>query len=161
MGEALLVRRGGAAGEAPLIIEAGLIVEFYGLSSNIPDGWALCDGQNSTPNLTDKFIVGAGDTYAISATGGSVNAVNPTHTHTTGTTNTQGSHSHNWSLSSVNIGGQGTIASNGHSPSSSNTATAGQGNHSHTVSISTVGESGAGKNLPPYLGLFYIIKVEA
>lgn len=33
--------------------------------NNIPDGWALCNGSNGTPNLRDQFIVGAGDSYSI------------------------------------------------------------------------------------------------
>jgi microcystin-dependent protein len=37
-------------------------------------GWALCDGQThsgiTTPDLRDRFVVGAGNTYAVDATGG-------------------------------------------------------------------------------------------
>ena len=40
-------------------IQTGMIVMWSGTIANIPTGWALCDGNNSTPNLTDKFIVGA------------------------------------------------------------------------------------------------------
>jgi hypothetical protein len=39
--------------------------------ASIPGGvWKLCDGQNGTPNLVDKFILGAGGTIAVGATGG-------------------------------------------------------------------------------------------
>lgn len=48
----------------------GIITMWSGAISNIPTGWALCDGNNGTPNLTDRFIVGAGDTYSVGATGG-------------------------------------------------------------------------------------------
>lgn len=37
-------------------LPAGTIVMFNG-SSDIPEGWAICDGRNGTPNLIDKFIV--------------------------------------------------------------------------------------------------------
>jgi len=54
----------------------GLICEWSGSIVSIPDGWALCDGNNGTPDLRDKFVVGAGSTYAPDATGGAT-----THTH--------------------------------------------------------------------------------
>lgn len=38
--------------------------------TTIPTGWKLCNGQNGTPDLRDRFIVGAGNSYAIGAKGG-------------------------------------------------------------------------------------------
>jgi len=35
-----------------------------------PEGWAVCDGSNGTPDLRDLFILGAGDTYSSGDTGG-------------------------------------------------------------------------------------------
>lgn len=46
----------------------GLIVMWSG--TTVPYGWTLCDGQNGTPDLRDRFIVGAGRNYNIGATGG-------------------------------------------------------------------------------------------
>ena len=83
---------------------------WSGLISSIPDRWALCNGTNGTPDLRDRFIVGAGSGYAPGNTGGqntvtlTVNQI-PAHGHTgsaaangvhshTGSTNQQGSHSH-------------------------------------------------------------------
>lgn len=40
------------------LLPKGTIVMFNGASSEIPEGWAICDGSNGTPNLVDKFIVG-------------------------------------------------------------------------------------------------------
>ena len=34
----------------------GSIIMFSGLMSEIPDGWAICNGENGTPNLIGKFI---------------------------------------------------------------------------------------------------------
>lgn len=51
-------------------IPSGSIIHWYGNIADIPDGFALCNGTNGTPDLRDKFIVGAGSTYALSATGG-------------------------------------------------------------------------------------------
>ena len=40
-------------------------------SNDIPIGWTLCNGSNGTPDLQNRFIIGAGSTYAVNATGGS------------------------------------------------------------------------------------------
>ena len=48
----------------------GMIMMWSGAISNIPSGWVLCDGNNSTPDLRNRFIVGAGNSYAVAATGG-------------------------------------------------------------------------------------------
>lgn len=52
------------------VVLKGMILMWSGKAEEIPTGWALCDGNNGTPNLTDKFIVGAGKGYAVGATGG-------------------------------------------------------------------------------------------
>lgn len=46
------------------------VTAFRGAIADIPDGWQLCDGTNGTPDLRNLFIVGAGDDYAVGATGG-------------------------------------------------------------------------------------------
>src|SRR5436190_4634054 len=48
----------------------GDIKIWSGATTDIESGWQLCDGTNGTPNLRDKFLVGAGTTYAVAATGG-------------------------------------------------------------------------------------------
>jgi len=45
---------------------------WYGNLNNIPTGWALCNGENGTPDLRDRFITGAGNTYPVDDTGGLV-----------------------------------------------------------------------------------------
>jgi len=60
---------------------------WSGAIVDIPDGWALCDGTQGTPDLTDQFVVGAGDSYTVDETGGSVN-----HTHSF----TGDGHTHSW-----------------------------------------------------------------
>jgi hypothetical protein len=64
----------------------GIIVMWSGAEVDIPSGWVLCDGNNSTPDLRNRFIVGAGDTYAVADTGGEDEhtltvAEMPAHTH--------------------------------------------------------------------------------
>ena len=63
---------------------AGGIIMWSGAVSAIPLGWLLCDGTSSTPNLKNRFVIGAGDTYAVDATGGSADAVVVSHTQTLG-----------------------------------------------------------------------------
>lgn len=81
-------------------VPVGGIIMWSGLVANIPAGYALCNGSNGTPDLRNKFIIGAGDTYAPAATGGTatvtlIEANLPAHTHAwTGTTATGGSHTH-------------------------------------------------------------------
>ena len=41
-------------------VETGSIVIWSGTIANIPTGWQLCDGTNGSPDLRDKFVVGAG-----------------------------------------------------------------------------------------------------
>ena len=64
-----------ASGSAATNIPLGGIIMWYGASNAIPSGWSLCDGTTvngyATPNLKDKFVVGAGNSYAVNATGGS------------------------------------------------------------------------------------------
>lgn len=68
------------------LMPAGAIIMWSGSVATIPTGWVLCDGNNNTPNLMDRFVVGAGQSYAVGNTGGS-NTVSltvsqmPNHTH--------------------------------------------------------------------------------
>ena len=56
------------------VVPSGFIGMWSGSASTIPTGWALCDGTNGTPNLTDRFVLGAGKTYQPGATGGAATA---------------------------------------------------------------------------------------
>ena len=49
----------------------GFICLWSGAVEDIPAGWHLCDGTAGTPDLRDKFIIGAGSTYGVGDTGGS------------------------------------------------------------------------------------------
>lgn len=51
-------------------IPPGVIVMWSGAVNNIPSGWVLCNGANGTPNLINRFVMGAGTRYAVGATGG-------------------------------------------------------------------------------------------
>lgn len=51
-------------------VPQGSIIPWYGDKANIPDGFALCDGTKGTPDLRNRFLVGAGNNYALGDTGG-------------------------------------------------------------------------------------------
>ena len=77
-----IVSAAAAAGAVPV----GGIIMWSGAIVDIPANWALCDGTGGTPDLQDKFIVGAGNTYSPTNTGGFVtttvtSASNGAHTH--------------------------------------------------------------------------------
>lgn len=70
-------------------VPSGTVVAWYGIISNIPAGWVLCDGTNGTPDLRGRFLVGAGSDYQIGDMGGEsrhtlTTAEMPSHTHTYG-----------------------------------------------------------------------------
>lgn len=101
----------GIPGGVTDVVPSGTIVMFHG--STIPTGWAICNGQNGTPDLRDRFIVGAGSSYNPGATGGSdtvtlsTNQI-PAHSHTiTGGSHSHtisgGEHSHSFSEASVTL----------------------------------------------------------
>lgn len=59
------------------MIPVGMIAMWYGSVESIPPPWHLCDGTHGTPDLRDRFIVGAGQAFDPGDTGGS-----ETHQHT-------------------------------------------------------------------------------
>lgn len=135
------------------LIPAGMIMIWSGSVGSIPSGWVLCNGSNSTPDLRDKFVIGAGSTYAVGGTGGSKDAVVVSHTHTA--TVTDPGHAHLYGNTALNIqaGSNATQLQNNPVGVSTNSAVTGI-----TVSNSTEGVSGNNANLPPYYALCYIMK---
>ena len=60
---------GGASIAAGETVPSGGIIMWSG--SEVPDGWALCNGEDGTPDLRNRFVVGSGDAYTMAETGGS------------------------------------------------------------------------------------------
>lgn len=110
----------GLATGVSFALPRGFIGMWSGSLAAIPDGWAICDGTNSTPDLTDRFVVATGTTYtAIGATGGqdsfTLAEVNiPEHDHNVSASATLPDHKHS----------AGTYAVNDHYPGSVNLDTA-------------------------------------
>ena len=156
------------------IIFSGIIVMWSGAISAIPVGWVICDGTHGTPDLRNRFIVGAGTTYAVAATGGQTDSVLISHshalssTHATFTGNPLPTHNHTVTVS-VEPPEAGTYIAGG-GPNDNNdadeiaitltTSAVSAGTPSGVLSgaTETTGVSGTGSNLPPYYALAYIMK---
>ena len=136
-------------------IPTGIISLWYGSIGSVPLGWYLCDGTNGTPDLRDRFVVGAGSTYSVAATGGSTDAIVVSHTHTATSTVTDPGHFH-----SVNAGG--TASNQLVSGGSVNLASTNTGTNTTGITVATTnastGVSGTNANLPPYYALAYVMK---
>lgn len=161
------------------VMPTGIVMMWSGSSASIPYGWALCNGSNGTPDLRNRFVVGAGSTYANAATGGGTIgnvtvSTAPAHTHSGYVGNTTltiaqiPAHTHDiWGGNDANNSPQllapvlnyddaERIATD---PLSIRNTGGGQphrhtigsdGSHTHTVT---------GTWLPPYYALCYIMKV--
>jgi hypothetical protein len=150
-------------------VPSGAIMLWSGAADAIPAEYVLCDGTNSTPDLRNRFVVGAGDTYAVDATGGSADAIVVDHTHT-GTTSTKSLTGTATGISQT-WGDHGTATgifskSGGYSRDSTpvqvDVSGAGRlsidASHDHTLNVDSAGASGTDANLPPYYALCYIMK---
>lgn len=141
--------------QAVYAVPAGGIIIWSGSQASIPTGWLLCNGTSSTPDLRDRFIVGAGSTYAVNASGGSANAILVSHTHTfTGTA--LATHLHGSGVASGGGGGAFPVANGSPEVNQINTSAVSAGTPAGTNS--TEGSSATNANLPPYYALCYIMK---
>ena len=141
---------------------SGMIVLWSGATDAIPTGWVLCNGSNSTPDLRNRFVVGAGNTYSVNATGGSADATLVSHTHSATSSVTDPGHFHE-----IMQKLQGAFANNGAfiqpastqiSNSFTNNSATNTTGISVSTSLSTAGSSATNANLPPYYALAYIMK---
>lgn len=140
-----------------------------------PTGYLLCDGSavsrstysalfaligttfgagngSSTfnlPDYRDRMPIGAGTTYVNTSTGGSANAIVVSHTHTI----TDPGHSHAVTFVSQLGGGGGGADVNGSVSGAKGTTTATTG-----ITLASTGSSGTNANLPPYFGIYFMIK---
>ena len=122
--------------QVPTSFVTGMILMFTG--STAPSGWAFCDGNNGTPDLRDRFIVGAGSTYNVAATGGAA-----THTLTEAE---MPAHNHHVYLATDSNTPYGSVYASGNN------------NAQGAVATTTKGSGNAHNNLPPYYSLCYIMK---
>jgi hypothetical protein len=133
---------------------AGMILLWSGSLGSVPSGWVLCNGSNGTPDLRDRFVIAAGSTYAVGATGGTADSIIVSHTHTA--TVTDPGHRHQIKGTNELAGaGSGFNANISPNAATVNTETTTTG---ISVANSTTGVSGTNANLPPYYALAYIMK---
>ena len=147
---------GGSSG-----VPSGVILMWSGAIVDMPSGWKLCDGTNSTPDLSGQFIVGYDSTnvdYDVVGKTGGQNSVALTtqqlasHAHTmtgstqsagshthSGSTNTTGNHSHSTNVRSGYQAGDSGSMFNAYNLTSGFFNTSSNGNHSHTLSINSAG----------------------
>jgi len=152
-GQALLSRGTGLSPQWGAAFVSGMIMLWSGSTGSIPSGWLLCNGSSGTPDLRNRFVVGAGSTYAVDATGGSADAIVVSHTHTA--TVTDPGHTHVISRIFIESGGNAFDSGGGLVGTSVNTQSSVTG---ITIANSTTGSSGTNANLPPYYALAYIMK---
>ena len=127
------------------IFVTGMIILWSGAADAIPTGFTLCDGNNNTPDLRGRFVVGYHDSngdYDVNDTGGAETvtlsiAQMPNHKHTT----TFDGHKYfpGDGSTSISYGGAG-------------------GYPATTFSMDNTGGGGAHENRPPYYALCYIMK---
>ena len=113
----------------------GGIIMWSGDQTTVPYGWAICDGENGTPDLRNKFVVGVGTEFGntLLEPGGNKDAVVVAHTHR---------------LPTDAVGGGDMQSLQGNPNADENFS---------NLTEST-GESGTNKNLPPYMPLYYIMR---
>jgi len=112
-----------------MALPSGVITIWSGSIASIPSGWVICDGNNGTPDLRDRWVVGAGSTYAVNDTGGAL-----THTHSF----TGDGHTHT-------LPGGANVGSGG-------------GYNDVTGSGQATGTTDAASSKPPYHALAFIMK---
>ena len=161
---------------------SGMILMWAGAIGAVPGGWTLCDGTDGTPDLRERFIMGASSSVREGTKGGYKDGQIINHTHGgntnttgnhkhTGSTTSAGSHSHSQLPTSGVIYGSGAQQGSGTSGSKAETGIAGAhthgmalnnaGNHAHSITTGNPsgGVSKTGRNLPPYYALAFIMKV--
>ena len=135
-------------------IPVGGIVMWSGSASNIPDGWKLCNGSNNTPDLRNRFIVGAGDEYGVGHTGGQKQV--------TLTTNEMPRHYHEYvgddQLRNIESGCS-TLMRYTSTRYDADSRTGGN-YYSGVFGTSYAGSGQAHENRPPYYALCFIMRVK-
>ena len=170
-----------------LIFPVGTIIMFKGVIGNIPVGFQLCDGTNGTPDLRGKFVIGAGGDYTVDSIGGGTDFVTaaggghtpvikptelsvdmlPAHAHrlwvqwSGGAGDTEPINNYGAALAGNTDGTKAWASMNGsNQPLVENTGNTGAASaHTHTADAVPEHTHTVTAALPPYRGLFYIMKV--
>lgn len=150
--------------------EVGMIMLWFGAAINVPTGWAICDGTNSTPDMRGRFPLGVDGTHALNSAAGTFSGSTDaqgahTHTGTVGghalTVNELPPHSHATQIyAGTNSSGSHIVASvDGNSSGNLTGETGGGAEHEHDLSgMSTEPDHIHSVDfIPPYRALYYIM----
>lgn len=128
-------------------IKRGMIMMWYGNVNDVPNGWAICNGSNGTPDLRDRFVIGAGSNYGLGWTGGetshtlSVNEM-PSHQHISPWGECGGFDPPWGKYGNADLYGSGD-----------------SDDDNYWGYTSPTGGGQAHNNMPPYYGLYFIMKL--
>ena len=160
------------------VLPAGSIMMWYGAVDNIPGGWKLCDGDNGTPDLRNRFVVGAGDNYKKDDKGGEIKVVlnedeMPSHKHDI--TIDEKDLEKPWPNYSLTGGELQLMAKDTYIRKYEEGDKTGydrdgvedkwrlkhaiQLKHNHTGSASITGKNQAHENRPPFYAIYYIMRI--
>ena len=143
-------------------VPSGVIVMWSGAVDQIPEGWLLCDGQNGTPDLRDRFIVGAGNAYNVGTAGGAAmhsHAISDRTGFSTLSINEMPIHAHTFVAAQTGANGPYLYGDNSqliNDTTLTTNAAGGSYGHAHSIDMTSAQAS----NLPPYYALAYIMKLE-
>jgi hypothetical protein len=171
-------------------IPLGGIIMWSGAISEIPSGWALCNGLNGTPDLRNRFIVGSSVdsggsskttiTGSETTTGGNKNSIVPYHNHSSDSNGSHnheafivgdGAHNHTIAFSDKgfaegvwgdadNLNGTGQSVNIGGGGHTHGILMGDAGAHSHSISYAGTTGNEVNANLPPYYALALIMRIE-
>jgi microcystin-dependent protein len=122
---------------------------WFGALTDVPGGWHICNGKEQTPDLVNKFAMGAGSNGMLGSTGGESKV--------TLTTEQIPKHSHN--LSNTVYKWHRSFEGDDSEPRALTNYKAGSDQDPYLSKTETIGEGLSHENLPPYVGLFFIMKV--
>jgi len=153
-----------------VLMQSGALNGHYdntgkGLASTAYEGWAVCNGQNGTPNLQDRFIVGAGGDAAPNTAGGP-----DTHEHMNNppaqgfNTTSAGAHNHGmpttWYNRGLSCGCHSGIDTRGTNVNTDRSTDDGAHAHGVIVDIAPFASGPSdGLNRPKYYALYFIMRL--
>jgi microcystin-dependent protein len=148
------------------------IIMWSGQIAEIPDGWALCNGSQSTPDLRGRFVMGAGGSRGVGITGGAetiilTEAQLPAHNHVvSGNTSSGGAHTHPFrgfhaDFKHAGSAGEGSTKNDDDGSFTDTEAVLSAGEHVHSINLTSKSTGGgqAIDKLPPFYVLAYIMRI--
>lgn len=142
----------------------GIIVMWSGSSASIPEGWALCDGSQGTPNLIDRFVIGGN---SAGATGGIVRTTLEQGVRITLpnlptddiTTNVSGFHRHSFEKYEIGSQDLDRFSYTSNTDATTTAYTSYDGEHTHIFKLNSTGSQTTLQVMPPYYQLCFIMKI--